>query len=81
MNRKEIGSSLYLTQLPNTKFKRNKISINFMVPNERKTATMYALQASSLIHGPGHMRITPTCASFLGNSAACIRPRSGPAHM
>ncbi len=43
MDRRKLGEQLYLTVLPNDKFKRNKISINFMVPNERDSATAYAL--------------------------------------
>lgn len=43
MNRELIASNVYLTQLPNTKFKQNRLSINLIVPNERKKATMYAL--------------------------------------
>lgn len=43
MNRELIAPKVYFTQLPNEKFKRNRISINFIVPNERDKATMYAL--------------------------------------
>ena len=43
MNREHVASNVYLTQLPNEKFKRNRLSINLIVPNERNKATMYAL--------------------------------------
>ncbi len=43
MNRELIAPNVYLTQLPNEKFKRNRLSINLIVPNERKKATMYAI--------------------------------------
>ena len=43
MDRRKLGEHLYLTVLPNSKFKRNKITINFMIPNRRETATAFAL--------------------------------------
>lgn len=43
MKRELIAPNVYLTQLPNEKFKRNRMSINLIVPNERDKATMYAL--------------------------------------
>lgn len=43
IERKKIREGVYLTQLPDDKFKRSKITVNFMVPNERDKATMYAL--------------------------------------
>ena len=43
MNRKLIAPKAHITVLPNEKFKRNRISINLIVPNAREKATMYAL--------------------------------------
>lgn len=43
MKREQIAPNVYLTQLPNEKFKRNRISINLIMPNDRDKATMYAL--------------------------------------
>ena len=43
MRRELIAQNVHLTQLPNEKFKRNRLSISFIVPNEREKATMYAL--------------------------------------
>lgn len=43
MNRQFIAPDVHLTVLPNEKFKRNRISINFIVPNTRDKATMYAI--------------------------------------
>ena len=43
MNRQFIAPDVHLTVLPNEKFKRNRISINFIVPNARDKATMYAM--------------------------------------
>ena len=43
MKRQSIAPNVHLTQLPNDKFKRNRLSITLIVPNERKKATMYAL--------------------------------------
>ncbi len=43
MNRELIAPNVHLTQLPNEKFKRNRLSISLIVPNEREKATMYAL--------------------------------------
>jgi len=43
MKRELIAPKVHLTQLPNEKFKRNRISINLMVPNSREKATMFAL--------------------------------------
>ena len=43
MNRQLIAPKAHITVLPNEKFKRNRISINLIVPNAREMATMYAL--------------------------------------
>ncbi len=43
MKRELIAKNVHLTQLPNEKFKRNRLSISFIVPNKREKATMYAL--------------------------------------
>ncbi|MBR5520606.1 MAG: insulinase family protein [Oscillospiraceae bacterium] len=43
MKRELIAPNVHLTQLPNDKFKRNRLSITLVVPNDRKKATMYAL--------------------------------------
>ena len=43
MKRELIAPNTHLTVLKNEKFKRNRISINFIVPNSREKATMYAL--------------------------------------
>lgn len=43
MKREQIAPNVFLTQLPNEKFKRNRLSINLIVPNAKEKATMYAL--------------------------------------
>ncbi len=43
MKRQLIAPNVHLTQLPNDKFKRNRLSITLILPNEREKATMYAL--------------------------------------
>ncbi|MBQ8603814.1 MAG: insulinase family protein [Oscillospiraceae bacterium] len=43
MKRELIAPNVHLTQLPNDKFKRNRLSITLILPNEREKATMYAL--------------------------------------
>ena len=43
MKRELIAPNTHLTVLKNEKFKRNRISINFIMPNAREKATMYAL--------------------------------------
>ncbi len=43
MKRELIAKNVHLTQLPNEKFKRNRLSISFIIPNKREKATMYAL--------------------------------------
>ena len=43
MKRQLIAPKAHITVLPNEKFKRNRISINLIVPNAREKATMYAL--------------------------------------
>ncbi|MBR4036335.1 MAG: insulinase family protein [Oscillospiraceae bacterium] len=43
MKRELIAPNTHLTVLKNEKFKRNRISINFIMPNSREKATMYAL--------------------------------------
>ena len=43
MKRETIKNNVSLTFLPNEKFKRNRISISFIMPNEKEKATMYAV--------------------------------------
>lgn len=43
MTKEQIVKNVSLTILPSDKFKRNRISINFIVPNDRKKATMFSL--------------------------------------
>ena len=43
MKRELIAPNTHITVLKNEKFKRNRISINFIMPNSREKATMYAL--------------------------------------
>lgn len=43
MKRELIAPNTHITVLKNEKFKRNRISINFIMPNDREKATMYAL--------------------------------------
>ncbi|MBQ5326066.1 MAG: insulinase family protein [Oscillospiraceae bacterium] len=43
MRREPVAPNTHITVLKNEKFKRNRISINFIMPNDRKKATMYAL--------------------------------------
>ena len=43
MKREEIAPQVFLTTLPNEKFKRNRLTINFILPNEKENATMFAI--------------------------------------
>ncbi len=43
MNRIEISKNVNLTTIANDKFKRNRISIAFLLPNEKEKSTMYSL--------------------------------------
>ncbi len=38
-----ISGGVNLTVIPNTKFKRNRLSVSFIIPNSRDKATMYAM--------------------------------------
>ncbi|MEG1049100.1 MAG: insulinase family protein [Oscillospiraceae bacterium] len=52
MKKEQIASNVELIVLPNDKFKRNRISISFIVPNDRKKATYCAsLSASTGVIG------------------------------
>ena len=51
MERKTIKNNVNLTFLPNEKFKRNRISISFIVPNEKEKATMYAVLPTLMERG------------------------------
>ncbi|MEG1781709.1 MAG: insulinase family protein [Oscillospiraceae bacterium] len=43
MKKEQIAPQVFLTTLPNEKFKRNRLTINFILPNEKKNATMFAI--------------------------------------
>ncbi len=43
MNRREPIDGIYLSKLPAEKFRKCRISVNFVMPSERSTATAYAL--------------------------------------
>lgn len=51
MERQTIQNSVSLTFLPADKFKRNRISISFIVPNEKEKATMYAVLPTLMERG------------------------------
>ena len=51
MKREQIKDNVYLTFLPNEKFKRNRISICFVMPNDREKATMYAVLPTLMERG------------------------------
>ncbi|MBQ7816721.1 MAG: insulinase family protein, partial [Oscillospiraceae bacterium] len=51
MERKTISNNVNLTFLPNEKFKRNRISISFIMPNEKAKATMYAVLPTLMERG------------------------------
>ncbi len=51
MKRENIQNNVHLTFLPADKFKRNRISISFIVPNEREKATMYAILPTLMERG------------------------------
>lgn len=51
MKRNNIQNNVYLTFLPADKFKRNRISISFIVPNEKEKATMYAILPTLMERG------------------------------
>ena len=51
MERKSIHNNVSLTFLPGDKFKRNRISVSFIVPNDREKATMYAVLPTLLERG------------------------------
>ncbi len=43
MDRMELSPNVFLTTIKNDKFKRNRISIAFLLPNEKDKATKYSL--------------------------------------
>ena len=43
MKREIIAPNVYLTQLPNEKFKQNRLTVSMIVPNDKDKATMYAI--------------------------------------
>ena len=51
MERQTIQNNVSLTFLPADKFKRNRISISFIVPNEKEKATMYAVMPTLMERG------------------------------
>ena len=51
MERQTIQNNVSLTFLPSDKFKRNRISISFIVPNEKEKATMYAVLPTLMERG------------------------------
>ena len=51
MKRETIKNNVSLTFLPNEKFKRNRISISFIMPNEKNKATMYAVLPTLMERG------------------------------
>ena len=51
MKRETIKNNVSLTFLPNEKFKRNRISISFIMPNEKEKATMYAVLPTLMERG------------------------------
>ena len=51
MERKSIQNNVSLTFLPGEKFKRNRISVSFIVPNDKEKATMYAVMPTLLERG------------------------------
>ena len=51
MKRETIKNNVFLTFLPNEKFKRNRISISFIMPNEKEKATMYAVLPTLMERG------------------------------
>ena len=51
MERQKIQNNVSLTFLPSDKFKRNRISISFIVPNEKEKATMYAVMPTLMERG------------------------------
>ena len=51
MERQIIQNNVSLTFLPSDKFKRNRISISFIVPNEKEKATMYAVLPTLMERG------------------------------
>ncbi|MBQ7284172.1 MAG: insulinase family protein [Oscillospiraceae bacterium] len=51
MERKTISNNVNLTFLPNEKFNRNRISISFIMPNEKAKATMYAVLPTLMERG------------------------------
>ena len=51
MERQNIQNNVSLTFLPSDKFKRNRISISFIVPNEKEKATMYAVMPTLMERG------------------------------
>ena len=51
MERQTIQNNVSLTFLPSDKFKRNRISISFIVPNEKEKATMYAVMPTLMERG------------------------------
>ncbi len=51
MERKSLHPNVSLTFLPGEKFKRNRISLSFIVPNSKEKATMYAVLPTLMERG------------------------------
>ena len=51
MKRETIKSNVSITFIPNEKFKRNRISVSFIMPNAKEKATMYAVLPTLMERG------------------------------
>ncbi|MBR2027592.1 MAG: insulinase family protein [Oscillospiraceae bacterium] len=51
MKRATIKNNVSITFLPNEKFKRNRINISFIMPNDKEKATMYAVLPTLMERG------------------------------
>ena len=51
MERKSLHPNISLTFLPGEKFKRNRISLSFIVPNQKEKATMFAVLPTLMERG------------------------------
>ncbi|MDD3428855.1 MAG: insulinase family protein [Oscillospiraceae bacterium] len=82
MQREQILPGVYLTSLPADKFKRSRISINFIMPGKRSTATSYALLPMVMERGyeacPDMTQLSIKLAQLYGASLGVDSGMQGP---
>ncbi len=82
MLRKELLPGVYLNEMPADKFKRCRISINFIMPSKRETATAFALLPYMLERGyedcPDMSAMSIKLSSLYGVSLSADSTVQGP---